>query len=231
MKVLAAGDSFIYGVDLADCQTKNQHSLLTWPALLADEYVCIATPGTSNDAIARAVIDYCENNHTDFVVVQWTFPWRFGMKFIEPIGWFEFDLNVKKETSASHLIENFLIEFYKVAGTTEYWPVYSTLKEIVLLQQYLKSKKIPYLFTSVYDIIFKSLTAIYDARDKHAKNLYNLIDQDSWYWWPNQEGFYQWAITNKYNVGVTQHPLEQAHADAAELIRSKFNELATQYNQ
>jgi predicted metal-dependent phosphoesterase TrpH len=63
--------------------------------------------------------------------------------------------------------------------------------------------------------------------------LYNQINFDNWYFFPigagtNQtetpRGFYQWAVENKYKVGVT-HPLEDAHKDAAELIKEKFNEL------
>jgi hypothetical protein len=32
-------------------------------------------------------------------------------------------------------------------------------------------------------------------------------------------------VENKYKVGVDGHPLEDAHKDAAELIKEKFNEL------
>ena len=38
-------------------------------------------------------------------------------------------------------------------------------------------------------------------------------------------GFYQWAVENKYDIGPMQHPLEQAHRDAAILMQEKFNEL------
>ena len=164
MKVVAAGDSFIYGVDLHDCD--RSPSQLTWPALLSNEYVCIAKPGTANDAITRAVIDYCENNKPDFVIVQWTFPWRFSLRFVDPIKWYEFDLNVTKDSeyeSTPQLIKPFLKEFYKTAGTTEYWPVYTTLKEILLLQNYLKSEHIPYLFTAAHNVIFNSHSVNFDC--------------------------------------------------------------------
>ena len=54
----------------------------------------------------------------------------------------------------------------------------------------------------------------------------NQISFDNWYFFPigvgqNQtetpRGFYQWAVENKYKVGVT-HPLEDAHKDAALLV-------------
>ena len=36
-------------------------------------------------------------------------------------------------------------------------------------------------------------------------------------------GFYQWAVENKYSIGPDSHPLEQAHQDAAELIKERFD--------
>jgi hypothetical protein len=38
-------------------------------------------------------------------------------------------------------------------------------------------------------------------------------------------GFYQWAVENKYNIGPEGHPLEDAHRDAALLIKEKFDEM------
>jgi hypothetical protein len=63
---------------------------------------------------------------------------------------------------------------------------------------------------------------------------------DHWYLFPagtkshetqQSRGFYQWAVENKYNIGIDGHPLEQAHQDAAQLIKEKFNELVTQFDQ
>ena len=73
------------------------------------------------------------------------------------------------------------------------------------------------------------------SQNTYLNNLYDQIDWDCWYFFPagskaneTQEprGFYQWAVENKYPIGTT-HPLEEAHAAAAELIKEKFNELVT----
>jgi hypothetical protein len=79
---------------------------------------------------------------------------------------------------------------------------------------------VPYLFTCVDNCLI------------------DLIDPktnwDHWYLFPagtqaNEtqapRGFYQWAVENKYSMGADGHPLEDAHRDAAELIKEKFNEL------
>jgi hypothetical protein len=63
---------------------------------------------------------------------------------------------------------------------------------------------------------------------------------EHWYMFPPAEeeyntqtprGFYQWAVENKYNIGADGHPLEDAHRDAAELIKEKFNELVKKSDQ
>jgi hypothetical protein len=96
-------------------------------------------------------------------------------------------------------------------------------KWIIALQQYLKFHDYPYLFTCIDNCV------VTDNPE---------IDWDSWYLFPagtnpdetlRPRGFYQWAIENKYSIGIDGHPLEQAHQDAAELIKEKFNELVTKY--
>lgn len=90
---------------------------------------------------------------------------------------------------------------------------------IINLQEYLVQHNILYLFTCVDNCIITN----------NAK-----INYSNWYMFPQgiQEGdtriprgFYQWAIENKYSIGLDGHPLEKAHSDAAELIKEKFNEL------
>ena len=70
------------------------------------------------------------------------------------------------------------------------------------------------------------------------KNLYNQIDWQSWFFFSagiqaNEtqapRGFYQWAVENKYSMGVDGHPLEQAHRDAANLIKEKFDEMVKKH--
>lgn len=92
-------------------------------------------------------------------------------------------------------------------------------EEILLLQDFLEDRGIPYLFT---------------AADNCIKTDNENIKWENWFWFPAGEspgqtlsprGFYQWAVENKYPVGEQKHPLEQAHQDAAKLLQGKFNEL------
>ena len=86
--LVAGGDSFTYGTELADC-TPTQASELTWSAFLAHKlemkYMCVAGPGWSNDAIARNVITtvhrLLELDITPVVAIMWSFPNRYEFLF------------------------------------------------------------------------------------------------------------------------------------------------------
>ena len=257
--IIAAGDSFVYGSEL-------ESPANTFTALLgADE--CVAWPGFGNDAIARTTIERCEQGGVDGVIVSWTFPGRYEFRFAydtkqKRSPWYAINAwtiktdidSIKEEfvTEDADILEaqkktierarqtgvaDFAEAFYRHVGGSEYWEIYSSLKEIVYLQNYLVLKNIPFLFTCADNSIFNNHTV--DTADSVIASLLNQIDHDRWFWFPagtgsNQtktpRGFYQWAVENKYPVGTT-HPLEQAHLDAYKLMQGKFNELVTKHLQ
>ena len=96
-------------------------------------------------------------------------------------------------------------------------------QHILDLQNYLENYNCPYMFTCVDNCVITD----------NSK-----INWDHWYLFPkgrgaNQtespRGFYQWAVENKYSIGKDGHPLEQAHVDAVELIKEKFDEMVTKH--
>lgn len=272
MIIVAGGDSFVYGSELADCQGTESEN--TFAALLIDNeedtYFCRAWPGAGNDGIARKVVDFCESlrHENDVgVIVSWTFPGRYEFKFAYNTGqrtgsWYTInawtaveDIAIIKEEFVNDNdaiyedhkrnieraktlgISAFADSFYRNVGSTEYWEVYSSLKEIVYLQNYLKLNNIPYMFTCADNSLLFNHT-ITNA-DTTIRSLHQQLDMDRWFWFPpghgaNQteepRGFYQWAVENKYAIGTT-HPLEQAHIDASKLMQEKFNELVKKHIQ
>ena len=228
------------------------------------DYNCVAWPGYANDSIARTVIAECENHTKCGVIVSWTFPGRYEFRFNYNTGqrkspWYAFNpwtienpetfikqfcktdngiADVFKQNHATAQetgVMGFARTFYEHVGNSEYWEIYSGLKEIVYLQNYLKVNNIPYLFTCADNSILYNHTV--DNADEYIISLKNQIDMDCWFWFPagtksnetkNPRGFYQWALENKYPVGTT-HPLDQAHADAAQLIQEKFNDMVTKH--
>ena len=271
MILVAGGDSFIFGNELAD-QTTGP-SLSTFPALLAGQssmdYKCVAWPGNANNAITRMVLNECEQSLNQgqkvAVMIMWTFINRYEFKFtfdtkqaLSP--WYSINswnvedhekilsklLNADDKMISHHLanqrtaeatgISAFARNYFKYVGYNEYHALYLTLKEILLLQNYLNIKNIPYIFVTADNSFYQH--SIYERiKDDYMANIYNQIDWNSWYFFPEGKnsnetqaprGFYQWALENKYKVGAT-HPLEDAHIDAAELIKEKFNELVKKH--
>lgn len=268
--VVAGGDSFVWGSELHDCRS-NQCSQHTFPALLAADYnyTCAAWPGNGNDSIARAIVNYCEHNPKDnlVVLVSWTFSSRYEFRFtfdtkqrnspwytinswtVEPDvelireqfitdneAIYQHQVNHIKRAQQTGIVA-FADLYYKNVGSSEYWEVYTSLKEMVYLQNYLKCNAIPYLFTCADNNVFHNYTV--DSADITIVSLLNQLDMKQWFFFEpgiafNQtqtpRGFYQWALENKYKIGTT-HPLEEAHRDAAKLMQEKFNEVVKELNQ
>ena len=260
--IITAGDSFVYGSELADC--RNAPSKHTFAALLAEDAECIAWPGYANDSIARTTIERCESGPVAGVFVMWSFPGRYEFRFaydtkqrthhwhaitpwtgqeVEDIS-HEFntenkqilvDYNVAVHRAKQTGVAEFAETFYRHVGSTEYWEVYSSLKEIVYLQNYLKLKNIPYMFACADNSVIYNYTT--GQTDSVINSLSGQIDLSNWFWFPpgqyphetqKPRGFYQWAVENKYRIGTT-HPLEEAHRDAAQLMQGKFNELVKKH--
>lgn len=259
MILVAGGDSFIWGSELQDClhAGPNGHSHNTFTALLAQQYdldyVCAAYPGNSNSAIARSIMTACERfeSQDKFVIVSWTFPHRFEFRFMHndnsgesswhSINSWQADGTLDKdygEKINSKEVCNFAKIFFNSVANNEYYEQYFYLKEILFLQLYLKNKNIPYLFTTAHNESYQHINYDRHASDKDLNSLYNQIDWHNWYFFPggkgadqteSPRGFYQWAVESKYKIAPQKHPIEDAHKDAAELIKEKFNEVVKEY--
>jgi hypothetical protein len=173
--VLAGGDSFIWGSELADHKHGGPfgYSNKTFPALLADSYLCAAYPGIGNRDIAARVREMLIWAKVDIVIVCWTWPSRDNT--------LDSDFHIKN------------------------------------LQEHLQYHSIPYMFTCADNCVVTG-----------------KLDYENWYMFPpgvgadqteSPRGFYQWAVENKYTCGTQHHPLDQAHQDAANLMKEQFNEL------
>jgi hypothetical protein len=241
-KLIAGGDSFIYGDELHDCLGVRPSDHV-YPALIAKEigmeYVCAAGSGYSNASIRRTVMNACESNQDiDLVLVQWSFACRYEFYF-DRFGWNQIGNwhviddpeEIKKEFKINnpivlqhHIdklnefkaqgITDFAKIFFKKIALNMYYEQYNFLSEVVMLQQYLENKKIPYMFASVNTDILRDSS---DYADQSFKTLEKLINKKDWMWFPKQQGFYRWAEQEKFPFGTT-HPLEEAHLEAAHLV-------------
>lgn len=240
--LVAGGDSFIWGAELADCPEElTQYSINTFSALIAKEYgfeySCAAWSANANAAIARMTMNECEKQRAigkDVVVlVTWTFIDRFEFMFtystyspIEP--W----CSINTYGNGKPGVARFQDIFYKHIGTNETYQQYNTLNSIILLQTYLQTNKIPYMFTTADN---RAGSRFEHHLDESVVPLRNMIDWDKWFYFPPGElednktkeprGFAQWAWESGYKIAPRKHPLESAHIDAYLLMKEKFNEL------
>ena len=244
--LIAGGDSFIYGSELADCideQGHEQVSQLTYPALIAKEtgmdYVCVARPGYSNSAIRRTVMNACEQyTDIDLVIVSWSFSGRYEFRLNQEwrqiSSWttvddikeiekkFQFDNPIVLQHHAREL------EQAKASGLSDFakWfytnadyvtEVYDTLSNVVMLQQYLTLNDIPYIFTAADR---KSIDVLVD--DESVKTLQEQMSK-LWGWFDNK-GFYTWAQDMNFPFATT-HPREEAHIEAAHIFYEHIRNL------
>ena len=249
-KLIAGGDSFTYGSELEDCYIisdtsppREVYSKLTYSALISNElgldYVCVAYPGFSNNAIRRTVMNACtEHVDVELVLVTWSFPGRYEFRFDEQ--WEQIspwsitdnaEETIKKDFHADnpivfqHHVEKlkrekelgiteFAKTFYSRIGGHEYWEVYNSLIDIIVLQRFLEQQQIPYLFTGVDNCL---LSNVMKHQDITINTLLNQLDLKNWYWFPKEQGFYTWAKDMRFPFATT-HPKEPAHIEAAHLI-------------
>jgi len=94
--------------------------------------------------------------------------------------------------------------------------------EILTAQEYLRANGISYLFTCADNCVITDNNLI----DYTKWFLFPVIPNTGWHPNENPRGFYQWALEHKYELAPQdKHPTEQAHIDAANLMKEQFDEL------
>ena len=191
------------------------------------------------------------NNDVGLVFVTWSFPGRYEFRFHYDTGqrtghWYNITPwsvidgieTIRKEFRnendiilqhhKEHLeranrlgITDFAKSYYQNVGAHEYWSSYNSLLDIVMLQQYLQLRKIPYIFSCVDECLLNNSSKY---KDENMSTLFKQINMDEWILFPGDRGFYTWARDEGYPIGTT-HPLEPAHVDASTYIKEKCHEL------
>jgi hypothetical protein len=229
--LIAGGDSFTFGSELPS-QEHAWSGLLA--KKLGMNYCCTAMPGASNSSIRRRVMNAVANyeNEEQFVAVMWSFPNRYEFRFAYDTGhrdspwysinpWTYNDDNVEEHfinsndnilkqqqenrANAELLgITDFAKSYVQNVAQTEYWELYTSWSEIVMLQNYLIKHNINYIFAHVDDILFEYNSTM----DASLRTLREDIDKSKWIL---DEGMYNWAKRTKQDF-YTTHPTEKAHA-------------------
>jgi hypothetical protein len=257
-KVIIGGCSFTLGNELSDDVDGKTPSKKTWAYRLTeathDDYICTASGGAGNSAIARRTFKaVSQNSDVDCVLVMWSFLSRYDWamprnEMLEDTRWTSispwdttggnqeaFRTMQGSETQQEHWKrrQNYMLEsgvkpfaeaIYKYAAN-QYHETYLSWKSIIWLQNILEKKKIPYMFTIADNSLFYDELKHHKDQDSLLMGLYNEIDFTKWYsFGERMMGFNQWALLNGYPRGTT-HPLDEAHQDAVKLMLPTFKKI------
>lgn len=147
--ILFDGCSWTYGDELINRETDR------FSSLISKESANISYCGKSNDAILRTTIDYCENNHVDFAVIQFTVYSRteYRSEYSDAYD----TIQIKSEKALSK------IYYENIQNNTNDFANYH--KNKFLLENYFKTKGIKYYFVNL----------------ERSRDQYEDITKSSWY--------------------------------------------------
>jgi hypothetical protein len=220
MRLKSFGCSFIFGSELADdgrdgpWATPSQQ---TWPALLARDlarsYECHARPGAGNLQILDQVLNQIAvSDSKDFFVVGWT--------WIDRFDYYDADYNPsKKRTPWSTIMPidqtDIARQYYKFLHS-EYRDKFCSLVCVKTAIDALNQRQIPFVMTYMDSLLFDQRWNISDGLkdlQDYARPFMTTFEGMS---------FLEWSRANNHPVTELWHPLESAHAAAAQYIFSNL---------
>lgn len=207
------GCSFIFGTDLPDLaiRFRREGSKFSWPAKLAQkkaaDYKCYARPGAGNLQILEQILNQSKVDGPATFIIAWSFINRFDYyrpKVLTLSPWYTL---MSMDTSD-------IAHVYYRDLQSEYCDKLSSLTYIKLAIDTLKQKKISFIMTYMDESLFNCKSdisaAVTDLQD-YVKPYMTKFDGQT---------FLDWSQKHGYPISKTLHPLEAAHAAAAELIES-----------
>ena len=175
-----------------------------------------------------------------FVAVMWSFPNRYEFRFNYDTGhrdspWYSFNPWIYKDTdiqehfhvddpdvleyhikhrknAESRGISDFARSYVKNVAESEYWELYTSWTDIVMLQNYLGEQDIPYRFLMVDNSLFEYNTSM----DITLRTL-----RESIHWFAHDEGMYNWAKRTNQPF-YTTHPQESAHEEWINMLYDRI---------
>lgn len=213
MLVKSFGCSFIFGTDLPD-QTSSIPSKLTWPAVFSQQqghhYRCYACGGIGNLAIANRVLEEVAQDVTALFIVGWTWIDRFD--YIDGNqNW-----STIRPGSESKLATTYYQELH--SETQDKLTSLMTIRTVI---DSLRERDFPFIMTYMDELLFDrtynttpTITALQDYVEPYMTRF-------------EGKTFLDWSRSCGYPESTGWHPLEQAHAAAAEVMRQAFDKQNT----
>ena len=230
-RVVAFGDSFTRGDELADCLTNSRiaphhtHSLSTWPALIAKElgieYDCLTIGGRGNQWISWQVAAQIKQDtlciEDTLCILNWSWFERFDYIDIETNQW-----------AVTHPRHNDKLNhyFYKHVDH-EQWNLHRNLQQIHSTISLLKQNNVNFIMTCLdthYSLTYNDMqslgsntvwtNAILSLQEQVVPHIVDFEDMS----------FLEWSKHKSFELGPNGHPLEKAHAEAAKYINTNVIE-------
>lgn len=223
MKIRSFGCSFIFGTDLPDAIESakvRQASQLTWPALIAKklklDYKCYAHGGYGNLSILDKLMSLSTLNPGDFFIVNWTWIDRFD--YSDPMG-SHFDRGINEWKTLCPNATGSVAENYYRNLHSEYRDKLSGLVYIKTAIEVLQAQENPFLMTYMDNIVMR--------HEWHKSPGIDFLQQSVSPYLNSFDGktFLDWSRDRGYAISETWHPLEQAHAAAADYMLPKIQDL------
>ena len=224
-RVIAIGDSFTRGDELADCppQTEidNCCSNLTWPALLAKSldatYQSYSFGGAGNQWISWQVATRIKQD--TLYIVNWSWFERFDYVDIETDLW----------TTTHPRHEDKLDHYFYRNLDSDIWNLHRNLQQMHSTISLLKQNNVDFIMTCLDTNYIANSNTIRPPDSIVFVNWTNAISNLQEQVVPHIvdfEGmsFLEWSKHNSFELGPNGHPLEEAHAEAAKYINTNVIE-------
>lgn len=211
--ILAVGDSFTYGEELADRGN-------AWPYLVASALAANidnqGAPGTGNSSMVRNIVDSTlGSNPVDLVLIGWSSAGR--IEFADEAGIFDTWPGCQSQMFKQYQPwREELVDYVSKYHDPKY--LYKQfLIQVLLVQSFMKVNNVNYLMLLTISNEYYKNTYLNDFPE-----LIGQIDQSKFLGWPNS-GMIEW--TRGTRVGAYGHFLDDGHRIVADKILNKVKEL------
>ena len=210
MRLLAVGDSFTYGEELAELTS-------AWPFLLGNklgyEVTNLANPGSGNTRMVRTVVENIDD--FDLIIIAWSHYSR--LEFADQFGIFDTWPGHVSRIFVGDLEYRDQLSNYVTKYHNDDYQYFQYLINIILMQDFFKKNNKRYLMIDAFGNDYNT----FKTNDKIMK-FRKKIDSRYYVGWPD---YTMMEITNNLPKGPRGHFLEEGHAAVSNKIYEHIRHL------
>lgn len=211
--ILAVGDSFTYGEELAD---RGQ----SWPGLVAAALSATVdnqgAPGSGNSSMVRNIIDaVTSSNSPDLILIGWSSAGR--IEFADDAGIFDTWPGIQTRMFVNEQPWREDLAGYVSRYHDPKYLYKQFLITVLLIQSFLQTNNIKYIMMTTSSNEYYKNTYLGDFPELTAQ-----IDKRTFLGWPDS-GMMEW--TRGRPVGPGRHFLDAGHRVVADKVIAKIKEL------